>query len=272
MTSKAQKSKTPQDPTVTFEAKLIESKVRSIGSYVGEVLRSCGIKYGKGWRVRSVAPGEFSCFPPERVIREEGCITSESSGIGAWSLEYIRDGVVLPLKDYYKVFCNYLEIAPLQLILNSYRIMASLKVLYQILQWECPTPLEILYFYSVKACRAKKQGLDMNYESLLSSPLGSTKAHQRDLQRIKQLESELRTTVEQREVVVRQWNESQTEVARVMNEAEEQKKSHKTELEGAKKRLRISVKFMRKFVKSLTRRTKSSMRLTRNLKGLRRMP
>uniref|UniRef100_A0A803NLM2 Uncharacterized protein n=1 Tax=Cannabis sativa TaxID=3483 RepID=A0A803NLM2_CANSA len=43
MTSKAQKSKTPQDPTVTFEVELIESKVTSIGAYVSEVLKSCGI-------------------------------------------------------------------------------------------------------------------------------------------------------------------------------------------------------------------------------------
>uniref|UniRef100_A0A803QCV2 Uncharacterized protein n=1 Tax=Cannabis sativa TaxID=3483 RepID=A0A803QCV2_CANSA len=39
LAQKACKSKIPQDPTVTFEVELMESKVRSIGSYVEEVLR-----------------------------------------------------------------------------------------------------------------------------------------------------------------------------------------------------------------------------------------
>uniref|UniRef100_A0A803P9M3 Uncharacterized protein n=1 Tax=Cannabis sativa TaxID=3483 RepID=A0A803P9M3_CANSA len=59
MTSKAQKSKTPHDPTITFEVELIESKVRSIGAYVGKILRSCGIKYEKGCRVRKQATCDF---------------------------------------------------------------------------------------------------------------------------------------------------------------------------------------------------------------------
>uniref|UniRef100_A0A803P4D3 Uncharacterized protein n=1 Tax=Cannabis sativa TaxID=3483 RepID=A0A803P4D3_CANSA len=92
MTTQAQKSKTPQDPTVTFEAELIESKVRSIAAYVGNILKACGIKCEKRCRVRSVAQGEFSCFPLKRLIQEEcgAASTSGSSGIGAWSLEHIR--------------------------------------------------------------------------------------------------------------------------------------------------------------------------------------
>uniref|UniRef100_A0A803PRG1 Uncharacterized protein n=1 Tax=Cannabis sativa TaxID=3483 RepID=A0A803PRG1_CANSA len=60
---KAHKSKTPQDPTITFEAELTESKIRSIGSYVGEVLRSCGIKNEQGCRIslpgRKRGAGDF---------------------------------------------------------------------------------------------------------------------------------------------------------------------------------------------------------------------
>uniref|UniRef100_A0A803PR94 Uncharacterized protein n=1 Tax=Cannabis sativa TaxID=3483 RepID=A0A803PR94_CANSA len=158
MTTQAHKSKTPQDPSVIFEAELIESKVRAIGDYVGGVLKTCGIKQGRGCHIRFVAPGEFICFPPERVIREESgeASNSASSRIGAWSLEHIKVGAILPLREYYKEFCNYLGIAPFQLIPSSYRILAGLKVLYHILGWECPTPLEIVYFYSVKDVPVRK--------------------------------------------------------------------------------------------------------------------
>uniref|UniRef100_A0A803Q968 Uncharacterized protein n=1 Tax=Cannabis sativa TaxID=3483 RepID=A0A803Q968_CANSA len=140
---------------------------------------------------------------------------------------------------------------------------------------------------------------DMNFESLLSRPPGSKKvpaaastdeqvlgfvhqdkflgsqlemaslfshlAHQRGLQRIKQLESELRTTIEQHEVLARQWNSSRTEVSRLCKEAEEQVKAISLSSKVLKKRLRISVKLIKKFAKSL-------MRPTRNLKGTRKMP
>uniref|UniRef100_A0A803P4G3 Uncharacterized protein n=1 Tax=Cannabis sativa TaxID=3483 RepID=A0A803P4G3_CANSA len=59
MTTQAQKSKTPQDPTVTFEAELIESKVRSIGAYVdmdSEKLLNTSGKKGK----KRVAASETS--------------------------------------------------------------------------------------------------------------------------------------------------------------------------------------------------------------------
>uniref|UniRef100_A0A803PSV4 Uncharacterized protein n=1 Tax=Cannabis sativa TaxID=3483 RepID=A0A803PSV4_CANSA len=49
MSTKTHKSKTPQDPNVTFEAELIESKIRAIGDYAGGVLTTCGIKQGRGF-------------------------------------------------------------------------------------------------------------------------------------------------------------------------------------------------------------------------------
>uniref|UniRef100_A0A803PK88 Uncharacterized protein n=1 Tax=Cannabis sativa TaxID=3483 RepID=A0A803PK88_CANSA len=76
MTSKPQKSKAPQDHNVTFKAELIESKVRSIEDYVGNTLRTCGIKYKRECRVRSVAVSEFSCYPPERFTCEASKETS----------------------------------------------------------------------------------------------------------------------------------------------------------------------------------------------------
>uniref|UniRef100_A0A803NI15 Uncharacterized protein n=1 Tax=Cannabis sativa TaxID=3483 RepID=A0A803NI15_CANSA len=83
MAQKARKSKTLQDPTVTFEAESIESKVRSIGPYVGDVLRSYGNKNEQGCRIRSIAKGEFSCYPPECLVLDECCNTSEPSRIDA---------------------------------------------------------------------------------------------------------------------------------------------------------------------------------------------
>uniref|UniRef100_A0A803PST3 Uncharacterized protein n=1 Tax=Cannabis sativa TaxID=3483 RepID=A0A803PST3_CANSA len=41
---------------------------------------------------------------------------------------------------------------------SKVRILASLESLYHILKWEYPTPLEILYFYSIKACPTRKHG------------------------------------------------------------------------------------------------------------------
>uniref|UniRef100_A0A803PSI0 Uncharacterized protein n=1 Tax=Cannabis sativa TaxID=3483 RepID=A0A803PSI0_CANSA len=129
MSPKPRKSKTPQDPNVTFEAKLIESKVRSIGAYVDGILKSCGIKQRKGCVIR------------------------------AWNLEHIKARAVLPLRDYFKEYCNYLKVSPFQPNPISYRILASLKVLYHILGWECLTPLEIAYFYSVKEVHARKNAV-----------------------------------------------------------------------------------------------------------------
>uniref|UniRef100_A0A803QJC8 RNase H type-1 domain-containing protein n=1 Tax=Cannabis sativa TaxID=3483 RepID=A0A803QJC8_CANSA len=110
MAQKARKSKTPQDPTVTFKAELIESKIKSIGPYVGDGVRSCGIRNEQGCRIRSVAKKEFNCYPPKCLVRDKGCSTSEPSRLGTLSLEHIRAGAVLPLKDYFKEFCNYLVI------------------------------------------------------------------------------------------------------------------------------------------------------------------
>uniref|UniRef100_A0A803NI23 Uncharacterized protein n=1 Tax=Cannabis sativa TaxID=3483 RepID=A0A803NI23_CANSA len=60
-------------------------------------------------------------------------------------------------------------------------------------------------------------------------------AQQRGLQRIKQLETELCKSNEQCEVVARQWTDSQTEISQLKKDAEDQKKTHKAELDGAQK-------------------------------------
>uniref|UniRef100_A0A803PTN5 Uncharacterized protein n=1 Tax=Cannabis sativa TaxID=3483 RepID=A0A803PTN5_CANSA len=129
MCPKPRKSKTPQVPNVTIKADIIESKVRSMGAYIGGILKSCDIKQRKGCIIRCVEPGEFSCFPPERVICEEcsGPSTSNSSGIGAWSLKHIQARASLPLRDYFKEHCNNLGVVPFQLNPISYKILTSLK-------------------------------------------------------------------------------------------------------------------------------------------------
>uniref|UniRef100_A0A803PDB6 Uncharacterized protein n=1 Tax=Cannabis sativa TaxID=3483 RepID=A0A803PDB6_CANSA len=86
MAQKVRKSKTPHDPTITFEAELIESKVRSIGPNVGDVLRSCSIKNEQGSHIRYVAQGEFNCYPLERLVQDDGCSTNELSRIGIGAL------------------------------------------------------------------------------------------------------------------------------------------------------------------------------------------
>uniref|UniRef100_A0A803NKA7 Uncharacterized protein n=1 Tax=Cannabis sativa TaxID=3483 RepID=A0A803NKA7_CANSA len=103
MAQKVCKSKNTEKPTVTFEAELIESKVRSISPYVRDVLRSCAISNEKGCRIRSVSQWEFSCYPPEHLARDDGCNTSEPSKIGAWSLEHIKAGAILPLREYFRI-------------------------------------------------------------------------------------------------------------------------------------------------------------------------
>uniref|UniRef100_A0A803NQG8 Uncharacterized protein n=1 Tax=Cannabis sativa TaxID=3483 RepID=A0A803NQG8_CANSA len=90
MAPKAPKSKTPQNPNVTFEAELSESKL----------------------------------LPPTFLLNDEGYSTSDSSRIGAWSVEHVKAGAALPHRQYFKDFCNYLGIAPFQLVPDSYRIFS----------------------------------------------------------------------------------------------------------------------------------------------------
>uniref|UniRef100_A0A803P578 Uncharacterized protein n=1 Tax=Cannabis sativa TaxID=3483 RepID=A0A803P578_CANSA len=54
ITSKPRNSRTPQDPNVTFEEKLIELKVRAIACSVGDTLRTCSIEFKRDCLVRSV--------------------------------------------------------------------------------------------------------------------------------------------------------------------------------------------------------------------------
>uniref|UniRef100_A0A803PW23 Uncharacterized protein n=1 Tax=Cannabis sativa TaxID=3483 RepID=A0A803PW23_CANSA len=74
---------------------------------------------------------KFSCVPPSRLLDGKSCSTSiDSSRIGAWRIEHIKAGVVLPLRQYFKDFW-----------------------------WKCPTPFEIMCFYALKACSARSNYL-----------------------------------------------------------------------------------------------------------------
>uniref|UniRef100_A0A803PR04 Uncharacterized protein n=1 Tax=Cannabis sativa TaxID=3483 RepID=A0A803PR04_CANSA len=134
--------KTNQDEVASPHRKFLQEISEEKGLY-GKVRCSLGIQF----------------FPPQRVICDEcsGPNTSNSSGIVAWRLKQIKARAVLPLRDYIKEFCNHLEVSPFLLNPISYRILASLKVIYNILGWECPTPLQIVYFYSIKELLTRKR-------------------------------------------------------------------------------------------------------------------
>ncbi|KAM6579710.1 hypothetical protein CsatA_003484 [Cannabis sativa] len=72
-----------------------------------------------------------------------------------------------------------------------------------------------------------------NKISLLSFP-----AQHRGLQRVEMLEIELRKTREHRDAMAKKWNDSESELARVKKEAEEQQRSLKTKLESAQKKMK----------------------------------
>ena len=44
-----------------------------------------------------------------------------------------------------------MKLAPFQLPLNSYRLLAGLRYLFLKQEWEIPTPADILYFFCLKA-------------------------------------------------------------------------------------------------------------------------
>uniref|UniRef100_A0A803PH20 Uncharacterized protein n=1 Tax=Cannabis sativa TaxID=3483 RepID=A0A803PH20_CANSA len=98
------------------------------------------------------------------------------------------------------------------------------------------------------------------------SPVPATSST--DEQRIKQLKFELRTTIEQREVFVRQWNDYRTEVTRLMKEAEKQKKSHKTNLEGAQKEAKDLHEAHQKISKELDEANQKLNEANKKLEGV----
>lgn len=75
----------------------------------------------------------------------------------------MRAGALLPLKLYFKLFTNYVGIAPFQLQTNSYRMLAGLKSMYHMQGWGTPSPEEILYLLNIKKTPPRAHGGDSFY-------------------------------------------------------------------------------------------------------------
>ena len=68
----------------------------------------------------------------------------------------MRAGALLPLKEYFKGYLDYVQIAPFQLTPNGYRILSALKSLYHIKGWGEPTPVEMAYLLALKKTPPRK--------------------------------------------------------------------------------------------------------------------
>ena len=68
----------------------------------------------------------------------------------------MRAGAFLPLKQYFKDYLDYVQIAPFQLQPNGYRILSALKSLYHIKGWGEPTPIEMTYLLALKKTPPRK--------------------------------------------------------------------------------------------------------------------
>lgn len=86
-------------------------------------------------------PDERSCHAPEG---------SSKIQYSAWSQEHLRTGALLLMRPYFRKYLNYVELAPFQLHMNAYRILAALKSLYHLREWGEPSPEEIFYLLSLK--------------------------------------------------------------------------------------------------------------------------
>ena len=75
----------------------------------------------------------------------------------------MRVGALLPLKCYFKMFTNFVRIAPFQLQTNAYRMLAGLKSMYHMQGWKEPLPHEILYLLNLKKTPPRAHGGDGFY-------------------------------------------------------------------------------------------------------------
>ena len=135
-----------QAEDVPFGALLFQSTIID-NSQISATLRKCGIKISSEIAVRVPTPSERSCNPPRghKKLR-----------YSAWSEEHLKAGALLPLRDYFKNYLNYVNIAPFQLQPNGYRILSALKSLYHLQEWGEPSPVEISYLLALKKTPPRK--------------------------------------------------------------------------------------------------------------------
>lgn len=105
-----------------FKAQLFKSFITE-NSHISAILRKCGIKVSLEVVVKVPTPSDRSCHPPKgtRKLR-----------YSAWSEEHLRARSILPFRQYFKDYLDYVQIAPFQLQPNGYRILSTLKSLYHI--------------------------------------------------------------------------------------------------------------------------------------------
>ena len=108
--------------SAAFGALLFQSTITD-NTQISAILRKCGIKISLEIAVRVPTPSERCCDPPKghKKLR-----------YSAWSEEHLRAGALLPLRDYFKNYLNYVNITPFQLQTNGYRILSALRSLYHI--------------------------------------------------------------------------------------------------------------------------------------------
>ena len=90
---------------VTFEAQLYKSFITNIDQ-ISAILRKHGLKMSPNLEVRVPNPDERSCHAPGG---------SDKLHLSAWSQEHMWAGALLPFKLYFKLFTNFIGIAPFQL-------------------------------------------------------------------------------------------------------------------------------------------------------------
>ena len=114
---------------------------------ISAILRKCGIRISPEVIVKVPTSSDRSCLPPKghKKLR-----------YSAWSEEHLRAGALLPLRQYFKDYLDYVQIAPFQLQPNGYRILSTLKSLYHIRGWGEPSPVEMSYLLSLKKTPPRK--------------------------------------------------------------------------------------------------------------------
>lgn len=129
-----------ESQAITFEAEQYRSSIMSTDQ-ISKIIRRHGLKISLTIVVQAPHPDERSCYAPGGSDRLQ---------MSAWSQEHLRAGVFLSLKPYFKIFTNFVKIAPFQLQSNSYRMLAGLKSMYHMQCLEEPSPQEIFYLLNLK--------------------------------------------------------------------------------------------------------------------------
>ena len=114
-----------------FGALLFKTTITD-NSHISAILRKCGIKVSPEVVIKVPTPSDRSCHPPKGTKKLR---------YSAWSQEHLRAGALLPLRQYFKDYPDYVQIAPFQLQPNRYRILSALKSLYHIQNWGEPSPI-----------------------------------------------------------------------------------------------------------------------------------